>query len=32
MCGQLGAVCRPIEFGGLGITDLHRKAVALRVR
>jgi hypothetical protein len=27
-----GAVCRPIEFGGPGITDLQRKAIALRVR
>jgi hypothetical protein len=27
-----GAVCRPVEFGGLGITDLQRKATALHVR
>ena len=26
------AICRPHEFGGLGITDLDRMAVALRVR
>jgi hypothetical protein len=26
------AICRPLEFGGLGITDLQRKAMALRVR
>ncbi|KAM0844595.1 hypothetical protein ACQ4PT_056936 [Festuca glaucescens] len=26
------AICRPLEFGGLGISDLQRKAAALRVR
>ena len=26
------AICRPLEYGGLGITDLDRKATALRVR
>ena len=26
------AICRPLEYGGLGITDLSRKATALRVR
>ena len=26
------AICRPPEFGGLGIVDLQRKATALRVR
>lgn len=25
-------ICRPLEFGGLGITDLKRKSAALRVR
>ncbi|WVZ78989.1 LOW QUALITY PROTEIN: hypothetical protein U9M48_026623, partial [Paspalum notatum var. saurae] len=25
-------VCRPVEFGGLGITDLHLLGLALRVR
>jgi hypothetical protein len=29
---QWNMVCRPLEFGGLGITDLQRKGVALRVR
>ena len=26
------AICRPLEYGDLGITDLDRKATALRVR
>jgi hypothetical protein len=29
---QWNMVCRPLEFGGLGITDLQHKGVALRVR
>jgi hypothetical protein len=29
---QWSTACRPLHFGGLGITDLQRKGVALRVR
>jgi hypothetical protein len=29
---QWSTVCRPLQFGGLGITDLQRKGVALRAR